>query len=58
MGGKEALLRLAKQATNSEMALGFVRYMVEEEITSLISGVTESLSNTYGNVKYKNTEKL
>ncbi|KAK2537937.1 Gnb1l [Columba livia] len=25
MGGKEALLRLAKQATNSEMALGFVR---------------------------------
>lgn len=32
MGGKETLLRLAKQATNSEMALGFVRYMVEEEI--------------------------
>lgn len=59
MGGKDRLLRLAKQAKTSEIILVSVMYVIEEEKKkSPISGVTESLSNTYGNVKYKNTETL
>lgn len=61
MGGKDRLLRLAKQAKNSEIIL--VSVMIElkkqREKKFLISGITESLSNTYRNVqKYNNTEKM
>lgn len=61
MGGKDRLLRLAKQAKNSEIIL--VSVMIElkkqREKKIPVSGITESLSNTYRNVqKYKNTEKM